>query len=238
MCIFIGIIEIVYDLCNFKSILELKKIKMTFSSKFILFIGITFLILTLLNFFHSDFINPDLIRAEVISGLASVFLMLSSILLVQSSSLQPKKINLIGNQGLTILDNLSKLLKIELAWGSKLILTATAASTILVYWDKHVLLRRGLISTKDFIPGDICKRVMTTGKLVSLVKTDLYPGKAEFNTVLENLPSIIIFPLLSKGVVIVGGWTERCFSKSDEQWINGWIERLAVTVENNKSVND
>ena len=63
-------------------------------------------------------------------------------------------------------------------------------------------------------------------KLISLVNTKLFPGSSEFDSVLENLPSIIIYPLDQRGLVIVGGCSERCFSKSDEKWIVGWSKKI------------
>ena len=45
-----------------------------------------------------------------------------------------------------------------MAWGTKLLLTATPAAAILVYWDNTIILKRGLIGKGDFIPGAICKK--------------------------------------------------------------------------------
>jgi hypothetical protein len=30
--------------------------------------------------------------------------------------------------------------------------------------------------------------------------------------------------------VVIGGWSERCFSRSDERWLTGWAERLKTTL--------
>ena len=51
------------------------------------------------------------------------------------------KVNLNGKEGFELSDELSEDLKNELAWGSQQILRATAASTILIYWDNRVILR-------------------------------------------------------------------------------------------------
>jgi hypothetical protein len=29
---------------------------------------------------------------------------------------------------------------------------------------------------------------------------------------------------------VIGGWSERCFSRSDERWLTGWAERLKTTL--------
>ena len=61
-----------------------------------------------------------------------------------------------------------------------------------------------------------------------MVNTKYYPGADEFNHVLENLPSIIVSPIGDRGVLIIGGWRSRCFTKADEKWIVGWSEKIQV----------
>ena len=97
----------------------------------------------------------------------------------------------------------------------------------MIYWNNTVLLKRGLISDSQFVPKDICKRSIQSGKMISLVNTKYYPGRIEFDSILNNLPSIIVFPLSNKGWLIVGGWSERCFTKSDEKWISGWASKIS-----------
>ena len=150
-----------------------------------------------------------------------------------------------GEQSLQLLPDLSELCRTELAWGSHLLLTATSAATILVAWDGTVVLRRGLVpeallvddqdgaNGESFTPGPICERAQRQGQLVSLVKTALYPGRTEFDPVLPGLPSVMVQPLGNRGWVVLGGWSERCFSRSDERWFTGWCERLRTTLETN-----
>ena len=107
------------------------------------------------------------------------------------------------------------------------------------------MLRRGLVpeallvddqdsaNGESFTPGPICERAQRQGQLVSLVKTALYPGRTEFDPVLPGLPSVMVQPLGERGWVVLGGWSERCFSRSDERWFTGWCERLRTTLETN-----
>ena len=37
---------------------------------------------------------------------------------------------------------------------------------------------------------------------------------------------VLLQPLGRRGLVILGGWAPRCFSSSDERWLEGWAERL------------
>ena len=131
-----------------------------------------------------------------------------------------------GKEGFELCNELSEDTRNELAWGSKQILTATAASTVLIYWDNKVILRRGVISEKIFEPGEICKRSIDQNRLISLVNTELFPGRDEFNGVLNNLPAVIVYPLKKRGLTIVGGWSKRSFTNSDEKWISGWSDKL------------
>ena len=48
----------------------------------------------------------------------------------------------------------------------------------------------------------------------------------EFDSVLDNLPAIIVYPISNKGLTIVGGWSKRSFTNSDEKWISGWSDKL------------
>lgn len=120
--------------------------------------------------------------------------------------------------------------KQELAWGSHMLLTATPAASILVVWHEHVVLRRGLISQASFQPGAITRRAMERDKTISLVNTALFPGRAEFDGMLQSLPAVLVCPMGQQGVVIVGGWSPRCFSRSDERWLEGWVQRLRTTL--------
>ena len=99
------------------------------------------------------------------------------------------------------------------------------AATLLVHWRDQVILRRGLLSDADapFTPGPICRRAMDRETTISLVNTTLFPGRHEFDPVLKNLPAVLIVPLGTHGIVVLGGWSERCFSQADEQWLKAGL---------------
>ena len=48
---------------------------------------------------------------------------------------------------------------------------------------------------------------------------------------LPSLPAIVVCPMGDAGVVIMGGWSPRCFTRSDERWLEGWSQRLRTTLE-------
>ncbi len=201
-------------------------------SSLVIIFGVFLLILSIINISTASQVNPTLVRAETISGIASIALITIGYLWTEIKPKQPSRARLDGKEGFEICNELTKDQRNELAWGSQQILTATAASTILIYWDDKVILRRGLISEKMFIPGETCKRATEQKRLISLVNTELFPGRDEFDGVLNNLPAVIVYPLENRGHTIVGGWSKRSFTNSDEKWISGWSDKLYVLLSN------
>ena len=195
-------------------------------SNLVILFGIFLLFLSIVNIFTSSEISPSLVRGETISGIASIALISIGYLWSDITPKKPDKEDLKGKEGLILSNKLNESQRNELAWGSQLILTATAASTVLIYWDNEVILRRGLITDRSFIPGKICHRAIDQQRLISLVNTSLFPGREEFDNVLENLPAVLICPLDTRGITIVGGWSKRSFTISDEKWISGWSKKI------------
>ncbi|MBL6794191.1 MAG: cofactor assembly of complex C subunit B [Synechococcus sp. BS307-5m-G36] len=204
-------------------------------ARVVLFCGLLVLVLAVTNASMADVITPDLQRAEVLAGLAAVGLMLIAALWTTANPRSADQVDLQGEQGIVMDEQRSAGLREELGWGSHMLLTATPAATVLVYWRGRVILRRGLIRDVTFKPADICNRAMERDKTISLVNTVLFPGRAEFDSVLENLPAVVICPLGQEGVVVVGGWSKRCFSQSDERWLEGWTQRLRTALEKDAS---
>ena len=202
-------------------------------ARVVLVCALVLLTLTLLNAGLAESFTPELQRAEVLCGMASVGLMLVAVLWTRADPTQARPRALSGEQGLQLEPSLEADLKEELAWGSHMLLTATPAATLLVHWQGQVILRRGLLSDVDepFTPGPICRRAMDRETTISLVNTTLFPGRHEFDPVLKNLPAVLIVPLGSHGIVVLGGWSERCFSQADEQWLEGWSARLRTKLE-------
>ena len=195
-------------------------------SNLVIIFGSFLLLFSIINITTASEINPILVRAETISGIASISIITIGYLWNDINPQKPNKVKLEGKEGFEINHNLSKLQKNELAWGSQQILTATAASTILILWDNKVILRRGLLSNKSFSPGTICNRAIEQQRLISLVNTELFPGREEFDNVLKDLPAVIVYPISTRGITIVGGWSKRSFTNSDEKWIAGWSDKL------------
>lgn len=190
--------------------------------------GIGALILVVLNQWLAPEINPPLERASVLAGVLAVGLMLVAALWTRALPDAAARAPLEGREGLELSPGLPEALAEELGWGSQMLLTATPAATLVVVWDGTPLLRRGLLGPGGFSPGELCARARSRQAAISLVDLRLYPGRSEFDGLLPGLPAVVVQPLLDRGWVVVGGWSARCFSRSDLQWLEGWGQRLTT----------
>ena len=199
---------------------------MNFNSKTIIIIGSILFIFQLGNFISIDSISPALERAQVLSALSSVIIVLIGFLFKQFNPNLGDRVELKGENKFIFDPHLPPDILDELAWGSEAILTSTAAATILIHNDGKNILRRGITSNDIFKPGQTCLRAIKDMKLISLANTKFYPGRDEFFSFCPNVPSIIIIPINNKSFILIGGWSYRCFTKSDEKWIKNWSKKL------------
>ena len=199
---------------------------MGFNSSSLILIGFILFIFQLINFISIDSITPELERAQVLSAVASVIIILIGFLFKQFKSNSGEKVDLKGENKFVFDSNMPKDVIEELAWGSEAILTSTAAASVLINIGGVNILKRGITSDKKFFPGDSCMRAMRDMKTISLANTRFYPGREEFYNLCDNLPSVLIVPINDKSFILIGGWSSKCFTKSDEKWINNWSKKL------------
>jgi hypothetical protein len=199
-----------------------------FPAKVSLGTGSAGLLLVVINQLSAPLIEPALIRAGVLAALLAVGLMLVAILWTRAVPEAAARVALQGDEGLLLADHLPEPLARELGWGSQMLLTASPAAVVLVLWRERMLLRRGLLADTPFSPGPICARALERGQAISLVNLALYPGRAEFDALLPELPAVLVQPLANQGLLLVGGWSPRCFSRSDLIWVEGWGQRLTA----------
>ncbi len=199
---------------------------MNFNGKTLIIIGSILFLFQLGNFFSIDIISPALERAQVLSAISSVIIVLIGFLFKQFNPNMADRVELKGENKFLFDSDIPTEILDELAWGSESILTSTAAATLLIHNDGKNILKRGIISKDLFIPGDTCLRAVKDMKLISLANTKFYPGRDEFYSFCPNVPSIIIVPINKKSFIIIGGWSSKCFTKSDEKWINNWSKKL------------
>ena len=199
---------------------------MGFNGKSLILIGIVIFIFQIVNFFSIETITPELERAQVLAAIASLIIILIGFLFKQFEPLAGEKAALKGENKFLFDRNMPDEVIDELAWGSEAILTSTAAAAILIHNDGVNILRRGITSSNDFKPGETCLRSIKDMKLISLANTKFYPGRDEFFNFCAEIPSILVVPINSKAFILIGGWSAKCFTKSDEKWINNWSKKI------------
>jgi hypothetical protein len=191
-------------------------------------VGVAGLLLVVINQLTAAAQDPALTRAGVLAALMAVGLMLVAVLWTRAVPEAASRASLQGREGLELAADLPEPVRQELGWGSQMLLTASPAAVVLVWWQGRVLLRRGLLAEAPFTPGPICRRALERQQPISLVNLALYPGRDEFEDVLPGLPAVLVQPLADQGVVVLGGWSARCFSRSDLTWTEGWARRLTA----------
>ena len=199
---------------------------MGFNGKSLISVGIVIFIFQIVNFFSIETITPELERAQVLAAIASLIIILIGFLFKQFEPLAGEKVALKGENKFLFDRNMPDEVIDELAWGSEAILTSTAAAAILIHNDGVNILRRGITSSNDFKPGETCLRSIKDMKLISLANTKFYPGRDEFFNFCAEIPSILVVPINSKAFILIGGWSTKCFTKSDEKWINNWSKKI------------
>ncbi len=207
---------------------------MGFNGKSLILIGAILFIFQIANFISIETITPELERAQVLAAIASLIIILIGFLFKQFEPLAGEKVALKGENKFFFDRNMPDEVIDELAWGSEAILTSTAAAAILIHNDGVNILRRGITSSNDFKPGETCLRSIKDMKLISLANTKFYPGRDEFFNFCGEIPSILVVPINSKAFILIGGWSTKCFTKSDEKWINNWSKKINNIFSKNK----
>ena len=207
---------------------------MGFNGKSLISVGVILFIFQIANFISIETITPELERAQVLAAIASLIIILIGFLFKQFQTIAGEKAVLKGENMFLFDKNMPAEVIDELAWGSEAILTSTAAAAILIHNDGVNILRRGITSSNDFKPGETCLRSIKDMKLISLANTKFYPGRDEFFNFCAEIPSILVVPINSKAFILIGGWSAKCFTKSDEKWINNWSKKINNIFSKNK----
>ena len=206
---------------------------MKFNGKSLIILGSILFLLQLINFISINQISPEFERAQVLAAISSIIIILIGFLFQRISPMSGEKVDLKGENGFIYDPSIPKELLNELAWGTEAILTSTAAASILINFKGKNVLKRGIISKSNFSPKDICLRCLKENKFISLVNTKFYPGSEEFDDFCKNIPSVLVIPVNKKCFILVGGWSSRCFTKSDEKWIMNWSKKLLILFKEN-----
>lgn len=175
-------------------------------------------------------------RSDVLGVILSALLILTGLLWQRVQPRSPDVVNLIGEEGFDLADDLSELIQTELAWASHLLLTNTVTRTLVVYYQGKILLRRGILAPKTEVkPGPILQRVLQQKKPVYLVDMKLYPGRVEFDYLPDNTQGLICQPMGNDGALILGANAPRSYTQQDETWIAGIADKLGNTLDSHET---
>ncbi|MBE9003489.1 cofactor assembly of complex C subunit B [Fortiea sp. LEGE XX443] len=189
-------------------------------------------ILLLINRLLTPELTQSQSRGDALGVILSAVLILTGLIWQQVQPRSPDVVELIGEEGFILADDLPETVKTELAWASHLILTNTVTRSLVVVYQGKVLLRRGILGLKsEVVPGAILKRVLEKQQPIYLVNLNIYPGKIEFDYLPENTQGVICQPIGDRGVMILGANAPRSYTKQDENWITGIADKLAVTFQ-------
>lgn len=187
-------------------------------------------VLLMVNRLTTATLTDSQARSDALGVILSALLILTGLIWQRVQPRSPEAVDLVGEEGFELAEELPEAMGREMAWASHLLLTNTATRSLVVYYQGKVLLRRGILGVNGEVkPGAIVQRVLDQQKPVYLVKLKVYPGRVEFDYLPENTQGVICQPLGDKGVLILGANAPRSYTKQDENWIEGIADKLADT---------
>ncbi len=185
--------------------------------------------LIFVNRLLSPVLTDSQARSDVLGTVLSAVLILTGLLWQQAQPRSPETVSLEGEAGFELAPELPSELRTELAWASHLLLTNTVTRSLVVYYDRRTLLRRGVLGPEPKVtPGPILERAIAKAKPIYLVDLKVYPGRIEFDYLPPNTQGVICQPLGDGGVLILGANAPRSYTRQDEIWIQGIAEKLAL----------
>jgi Cofactor assembly of complex C subunit B, CCB2/CCB4 len=193
-------------------------------------VGILASTLLVLNRLLTPNLVPTQSRSDALGIILSAVLVLTGLLWQNYQPNAPEQVELIGESGFELADDLPELLRAELAWASQLLLSNTATRSLVIYHQGRTILRRGILGPKaELTPGPIVKRALETQKPVYLVALKLYPGRIEFDYLPENTQGVICQPIADQSVMLLGANAPRSYTRQDEAWIAAIAEKLSYS---------
>ncbi|MBZ8182461.1 cofactor assembly of complex C subunit B [Oscillatoria salina] len=187
--------------------------------------------LLLINRLTNIEVSASQSRSDALGVILAAVLILVGLIWQEIQPRDPDRVDLIGEEGFELVEDLPDAVKTELAWASHLLLTNTVTRSLIVYYRGRVLLRRGILAKKREVkPGAILQRVLARQKPVYLVDLKVYPGRIEFDYLPNNTQGVICQPLNNRGAIILAANAPRSYTKQDENWIEGIADKIADTL--------
>jgi hypothetical protein len=205
-------------------------------SRLTLVVGVLGAIALVVNRWFTPELLPSQTRSDGIGIALSALAILLGLLGQKVQPTPPLAVTLLGEEGFFLAEDLPPLVKAELAWASHALLTNTVTQVICLYYRGRTLLQRGKLPPEkprgQINLGAIATRCLQTQKPVYLANLSLYPGKTEFDYLPSNTQGVILQPIASEGLLILGANVPRSYTPQDERWIGAITDKLAYTLEN------
>jgi hypothetical protein len=205
-------------------------------SRLTLVVGVLGAIALVVNRWFTPELLPSQTRSDGIGIALSALAILLGLLGQKVQPTPPLAVTLLGEEGFFLAEDLPPLVKAELAWASHALLTNTVTQVICLYYRGRTLLQRGKLPPEkprgQITLGAIATRCLQTQKPVYLANLSLYPGKTEFDYLPSNTQGVILQPIASEGLLILGANVPRSYTPQDERWIGAITDKLAYTLEN------
>ncbi len=194
-------------------------------------VGVLAGILLLSNRLLTPELTSSQARSDALGVILSALLVLTGLLWQRIQPRSPDAVDLIGTAGFEFAPGLPEAVRTELAWASHTLLSNTVTRSLVVWFDGHTLLRRGVLGPNSALkPGPIVKQVLAKQKAVYLVSLSIYPGKIEFDYLPENTQGVICQPLGEQGVMVLGANAPRSYTRQDEAWVSAIADKLDNTL--------
>ncbi|KAK1269456.1 hypothetical protein QJS04_geneDACA006866 [Acorus gramineus] len=182
-------------------------------------------------------------RADILAIALSVTNLLAGLVWL---SIRPKYISPVALQGVEcrrIYSGIPDYATAELLWVWECLSDVTCCKSLVIVNGRKCLLQVGIAaksSSKDddamtvdchqLSQGSLYQNVQSSGKQIYLANLSLYPGRSELPFLPSDTQSVILQPLGSTGLAILGGDTIRGFSSVDQAWITLIFEKLDATI--------
>ncbi|XP_057948505.1 protein COFACTOR ASSEMBLY OF COMPLEX C SUBUNIT B CCB4, chloroplastic isoform X3 [Malania oleifera] len=161
-------------------------------------------------------------------------------------SIRPKTIAVVNLEGVEcrrVYSGLPDFVVSELLWVWETLSLATCCRSLVVVYDCFCILQIGVaaespsdnddaitVDAHKLMQGSLYQGVMKSGAQSYLANLSLYPGKSELPFLPLNTQAVILQPLGTKGIAIIGGDTIRGFTGSDQAWITLIGEKLDASL--------
>lgn len=179
-------------------------------------------------------------RADVLVIALSAVLVLTGLQWLSLKPKTPVAVELSGTQYDFVAEGLPAAAAAELNWAHQSLTEASGVKAVVVMHRGQCVFHRGAgrsgATPGSAEPGEMCQRVMESGRGNYIANLTPYPGRFEFFGYLpSNTQAIILQPLGTEGLMVAATDAPRSFTSIDQAWISTLAEKIEVTLSEDGS---